>query len=98
MEEEIICNRWKDLADEPTFGPGLSWVHQPWSFLAFGNSGYPGDPISNSLSHCHVGFLPRAVALNMAVRENSLGSQVSQELIHLPVGHRTAGPHQSSLG
>ena len=42
MEEEIICNRWKDLADEPTFGPGLSWVHQPWSFLAFGNSGYPG--------------------------------------------------------
>lgn len=27
MEEEIICNRWKDLADEPTFGPGLSWVH-----------------------------------------------------------------------
>ena len=32
MEEEIICNRWKDLADE-------SILHRR-SFLAFGNSGY----------------------------------------------------------
>ena len=24
MEEEIICNRWKDLADEPTSGSTAS--------------------------------------------------------------------------
>ena len=30
MEEEIICNRWKDLADEPASGRGRR--HQPLVF------------------------------------------------------------------
>jgi|SouAtlMetagenome_1021521.scaffolds.fasta_scaffold49008_1 hypothetical protein len=30
MEEEIICNRWKDLADGPKVKEKV--VHQSWSF------------------------------------------------------------------
>ena len=43
MEEEIICNRWKDLADEenpdlgPTFNGGIWILHQP---VVFPVSGY----------------------------------------------------------
>ena len=70
MEEEIICNRWKDLADE-------SILHRR-SFLAFGNSGYMISS-TESLAWRHAGSqsLGSHVSLSHCYLHHCCGGQAT---------------------